>query len=131
MGIPKGGTVDAANDVSQANLTATDPGGAGTTQTAGRTAAIGLYGQFNFIIAGTFVGTVILERSWDGGNTWVTHGTDNWTTLASFTAPVSEVGLEPEQGMLWRLRCTAYTSGTIIARLSQSVDFQLTGGLSR
>jgi hypothetical protein len=77
-----------------------------------------LFRSFNLSIWGTFVGTVALERSFDGGTTWLnctkTDGTAN-----SFTAAASVVCEEPEPGVLYRLNCSAYTSGTINWRLSQ------------
>lgn len=74
-------------------------------------------GAFNMSLWGTFVGTVIPERSFDGGDTFLPL-----TALGSsisFTAPCTEIFEEPEAGVLYRLRCSAYTSGTINYRLSQ------------
>lgn len=73
--------------------------------------------QFNMELRGTFVGTVALERSLDGGSNWV--GLTALGTAFSFTGPCSEIFEEPEVGALYRLNCTAYTSGTINFRLSQ------------
>jgi hypothetical protein len=72
---------------------------------------------FNFSLWGSFVGTVVLERSFDQGMTWLPL-----TALGSaisFTAPCSETFEEPEFGVQYRVHCTAYTSGTINYRLSQ------------
>lgn len=77
-----------------------------------------LYRSFNVSIWGTFVATVALERSFDGGVTWVNCSKADGTAN-SFTAPVSLVCLEPEPGVLYRLNCTAFTSGTVNWRLSQ------------
>lgn len=74
------------------------------------------YGQFNIELRGTFVATVVLERSLDGGSNWVPV-----TTLGSgmsWTAPASETWEENERGALYRLNCT-WTSGTVTYRLSQ------------
>lgn len=66
------------------------------------------------------VGQVTLELSVDGGTTAVicqlNSGADN-----VWTVPVNQVvGNAPnEQGLLYRLRCSAYTSGTIAARISR------------
>ena len=71
---------------------------------------------FNLSLWGTFVGTVRLERSFDG-STWLPI-----TALGSainFTGPVSETFEEAEGGVQYRLNCTAYTSGTVNYRLSQ------------
>jgi len=72
--------------------------------------------SFNMSLWGTFVGTVQLERSFDNGTTWLPI-----TALGSsitFTAPASESFEEPEVGVIYRLNCTAYTSGTVNYRLS-------------
>ena len=66
---------------------------------------------FNVSVWGTFVGTVQLQRSFDGGTTWI--------PTASYTAVDSDIGEEPEDSVLYRFECTAYTSGTINYRLSQ------------
>lgn len=72
--------------------------------------------SFNVSLWGTFVGTVVVERNLDG---------TNWLPLTalgssiSFTGPVSEVFDESETGAQYRLRCSAYTSGTINYRMSQ------------
>jgi len=72
---------------------------------------------FNLSIWGTFVGTVQLERSFDNGVTWLPL-TALGSSLA-FTAPCSETFTECEASVIYRLNCTAYTSGTINYRLSQ------------
>lgn len=73
-------------------------------------------GAFNVTLSGTFVGTVKLQRSFDNGTTW--HDlTAAGTAIAAFTTAVSEVWVEPEAGVNFRLNCTAYTSGTVTYRL--------------
>lgn len=72
---------------------------------------------FNFTVSGTFVGTVRPERSFDDGDTW--HPLTALGSAISFTAPCSEVFEEPENYVLYRANCTAYTSGTIAVRMSQ------------
>lgn len=74
-------------------------------------------GRFNLHLAGIFVATVILERSFDGGVT--AAPCTNLGAGVSFTGPASEILEAPETGVLYRLRCTAYTSGSVQARLSQ------------
>jgi hypothetical protein len=68
----------------------------------------------------TFSATVQLERSFDGGNTWVVCNVGGSGTLAQYTAgtPVSAAFAEPELGVLYRLNCIAYTSGTINYRVT-------------
>ena len=76
-------------------------------------------GKFNVTISGTFSGTVKVERSFDAGANWHVCSRDSAGTEAAFTAPASIVLEEPEAGVLYRLNCTAYTSGTINYRISQ------------
>jgi hypothetical protein len=75
----------------------------------------------------TFDATVQLERSFDGGKTWVicnlgapaqTPVIAQWT--GATVAPVSITFGEPEKNVYYRLNCTAYTSGTINYRISQT-----------
>jgi hypothetical protein len=73
--------------------------------------------QFNVHIYGTFVGTVVLLRSFDGTN-YVPVLRYCSSTAVSYTTPSSEVLPEPEGGAIYRLSCTAYTSGTVNYRLS-------------
>jgi hypothetical protein len=73
---------------------------------------------FNISLWGTFVATVRLERSFDGGTTWLPI-TANGTGLMNFTAACSEQWSDDEVGVQYRLNCTAYTSGTVNYRISQ------------
>jgi hypothetical protein len=73
---------------------------------------------FNVSIWGTFVGTVQLERSFDNGTTWLAL-TQNGSQVYKWTAQASEIADETEAGVLYRLNCTAFTSGPINYRLSQ------------
>lgn len=74
---------------------------------------------FNVSLWGTFAATVALERSFDAGANWlpVTYA-DSPPTALSYTAPVSFVWVDPEAGVIYRLRCT-WTSGTVNYRISQ------------
>lgn len=83
------------------------------------TTAVELFGSFNMDISGTFVGTVQMERSFNGGASFNAVAEDGAGTAAAYTAPVSLTAKEIERGTLYRLRCTAYTSGTANVRLSQ------------
>lgn len=71
---------------------------------------------FNVSLWGTFSATVQLERSFDGA-LWLPITARG--SPISFTAPCTEVFEEPEDGVLYRLTCTAYTSGTVNYRISQ------------
>ena len=91
---------------------------AGTFTATGNGLSVPLYGNFNYTLSGTWVGTVVLERSYDDGVSWVTTSKPDLTP-ASFTAVIDGVGLEPEAGVLYRWRCSVFTSGTIEYRLSR------------
>ena len=69
-----------------------------------------------------FVGTVQIERSFDGASTWLPCNIGNTGTLAAYTAgtPVSLTFGEPEREVYYRLNCLAYTSGIINYRISQT-----------
>lgn len=70
-------------------------------------------GQFNFPLSGTWVGTVHVQRSFDGGTTWM--------DVDSFTANTEQVGDEPEGEVQYRfgVKTGNYTSGTVVGRISQ------------
>ena len=74
--------------------------------------------QFNVAIYGTFVGTIVLEASFDSGSNWVPVLRYCTGTAVSYTTPSNEVLPAPEGGVQYRLRCSAYTSGTANYRLS-------------
>jgi hypothetical protein len=83
---------------------------AGTRQSG----SIELCGAFNLSLWGG-VCTAQLERSFDGGTTFVPVTLPNVATLAAFTASSAGVSFrhaEPEAGVLYRLNCTAFTSAT-------------------
>ncbi|MCA9340720.1 MAG: hypothetical protein KDA17_07430, partial [Candidatus Saccharibacteria bacterium] len=70
--------------------------------------------SFNYSVAGTFVGTVVLEKL-DGASLNVI---DTITTkTAAATGNVTSY-----EGGLYRWRCSAFTSGTIETALSDSID---------
>lgn len=73
---------------------------------------------FNIAVSGTFVGTVVLEKSFDNGTTYIPVNRPGTNTAISYTAPGCEVLYEPETAVNYRWRCSAYTSGTITTRLS-------------
>ena len=76
--------------------------------------------SFNVELRGNGVATIQLERSFDGTN-WAPL-TASGTQLERFTmtgsSSYSETWEEEEAGALYRLNCTAYTSGTVNYRLS-------------
>ncbi|MDO9334843.1 MAG: hypothetical protein Q7T61_00440 [Caulobacter sp.] len=75
-------------------------------------------GRFNISIWGTFTGTVEVQRSFDAGSTWIPVASPDLGQL-ELTVPVSLSAEETEQGVRYRLACTAYTSGTINYRMSR------------
>ena len=81
----------------------------------------------------TFSATVQVERSFDGGSTWVVCNSGGGGSLAQFTAgtPVSLSFGEPEKGMLYRVNCITYTSGTINYRISSSGAAAMSLGLNQ
>lgn len=72
-----------------------------------------LSGNFNLSLSGTWVAIVTVQRSFDGGVTWL--------DAATFTANGEYVGNEPEANVQYRVcvKTGEYTSGTVIGRLSQ------------
>lgn len=76
----------------------------------GTTASTQISGSFDLSLTGFGVATVVLERSIDGGVTW--------GTVESFTADAQKTGLV-SGGSIFRMNCTAYTSGTIRYRVSR------------
>jgi hypothetical protein len=75
-------------------------------------------GIFNVSVWGTFVATVTIERSFDAGTTWLNCSKGDGTAN-SFTAGFTITCQEPEAGVHYRVRTTAYTSGTVNWRFSQ------------
>jgi hypothetical protein len=75
------------------------------------TTAVRLEGYFNVSISGTFIATVVAQRSIDN----VT-----WLDADSWTAPSEEYGFEPEL-MYWRIgvKTGGYTSGTAVLRIGR------------
>lgn len=118
------GSSDAADAVVSGAFTAT-----------GVSAVFLPWGTFNLLIYGSggpngaWAGTVQLERSFDGGTTWIicgdASGANGQAVYNTNNVDVSRLVGEPEQGVAYRLHCTAYTSGTINYRLSQSAGAQL------
>lgn len=72
----------------------------------------------NISIWGTFVASLQLKRSFDGGTTLLPL-TAAGTTLYAWSSPISESFEDDEAGVQYYLVCTAYTSGTVNYRISQ------------
>lgn len=71
----------------------------------------------NLTLSGDFVGTVRLERSFDGGQTWTAITAAG--QVIEFTNPISEELDELEAGVLYRVRLVTLTSGTLTWRFSR------------
>lgn len=84
----------------------------------GQSASQVVKGYYNFSLWGTFSATARLERSFDGGTTWIPVSLDALGDYVSYTQPVSVTGFECENGVLYRVNDTAYVSGTVNYRLS-------------
>ncbi len=85
------------------------------TGTGNSDGGIARTGLFNLSITGTFVATVQLQRSFDGGLTF--------PSVEEFTAPTEKTG-EAAAGIgdvsvIYRVSVTNFTSGTIGFRLHQ------------
>lgn len=65
-------------------------------------------------------GSVTLDASIDNGQNWAPVSLDAYGTPATFTASVRRWFWEPEDGVLYRLRCTAQSGGAILYALTQS-----------
>jgi hypothetical protein len=79
----------------------------------------GMYGWFGIAIWGTFSATIAVNKSFDGGATFIPVTYPQTSVIVSLTAPISVVLFEPERGVLYQLSCT-YVSGTVNYRLSAS-----------
>lgn len=85
------------------------------------------YGYFNVSVWGTFSATTIVNRSFDGGTTWIPVNFPMSPTLVSFTGAGSVTLFEPERGVLYQLSCT-YVSGTVDYRMSMNGGMAQTEG---
>lgn len=75
-------------------------------------------GVFNVAITGTFSATLQLERSFDGGTTWVPLSGSVVGTTVTFTAPTTFQLQEPERAVFYRVNCTVFVSGPANVRIS-------------
>lgn len=77
-------------------------------------------GWFNVAVFGTFTtATVVLERTFDGGTTWL-QAYDEAGAAITFTAAGAKRVRELEAGVYYRLRCSVYTTVTsLLGRMSQ------------
>lgn len=91
----------------------------GSFSGTGQSSSVLIKGRANLTMGGS--ATVKVEKSYDSGTTWFDVSADSLGTLASYVMSAAEVSVvidEPEDGILYRLNCTAYTSATTY-RISQ------------
>ena len=100
-----------------ADVDSADVAEEGTLNAAGVGDWVALRGEANLVLSGNFVGEVILEASFDGGQT--AHPCTANGSVVVFTAPAHELIFQPERGVLIRVRLRARTSGTLTWRLSR------------
>lgn len=123
--VPAGATVASIGTLNLSGLNTLQLGGLSTAQVAGISAVTDPSAIFIGLGVGA-VGTVQLEKSFDGGSSWLaasipnTDGTPAIYVFGSggLTNSVSFTVSEPELYVAYRLNCTAYTSGTFTYRLS-------------
>jgi hypothetical protein len=132
MGVPLGGSTDFANPKVTGTITASALVSQGIAVSTGSSAASPFFGAFNLAMWGTFSGTVLLEKSYDAGTTWITVAQDAAGTAASYTLAWTAQSInltlcEVEPQVAWRLRCSAFTSGTLNYRISQGGGVFFTG----
>ena len=88
------------------------------------------WGAFNVAIWGTFVATLQVEKSYDGGTTWIPLFNFFTGAAVAFTAPGSlQIG-ECERGVTYRMHCTQYVSGTANYRFSTNGLMAMSSGVS-
>jgi len=90
----------------------------GTFAGTGNSTTAQFIGQFNVSLWGTFTATVIIERSFDGGVTFLPLPTDTIGTQNAYTAPVTLTVNEPEPGAIYRLRCSSFGAGPVNYRMA-------------
>lgn len=121
MGKQNASGTEVANRVVSGQFTATGrSGNANTGINGGQTGQPPIFKDiFNIAIWGTFVATLQLEKSFDGGTTWLPVSKDSSGSVATYTSAVNLGIYEPEKDVLYSWNCTAYTSGTVNYRISQ------------
>ena len=87
-----------------------------TSTASGNALAVQHGRQFTYAITGTFVATLKLEKSYTAGSSW--EIVNSFTSTGTGSVEVQH----PAQGTtLYRFRCSAYTSGTATAAMTEVV----------
>jgi hypothetical protein len=121
--VPAGTTIGV---LAGTNVTLALPPGATDAQILGGADAAASFGNV------PYVGSVQLERSFDGGSTFIVCGVGGSGQQAIYAGgtAVSIVVTEPERGVLYRLNCTAYTAAVPINyRMSASGQAAMAWGV--
>ncbi len=114
MGLNAVGGMDFAPSVASGTITGT------ASSTGSNTSFIPMRGVFNAVLSGTWAGaTMQLQKSFDGGATFVPATVDATGTSASYTTNVAIVVYEPESVVYYRWQpVIALSSGTVAWRIS-------------
>jgi len=107
LGAGQHATYDAEGQVARGTFTGTGSG----------TGAARL-GTFAVAVWGVFVATLCLEASFDGGTVWIPVVDEDGLT-AKLTAPGQIVYTQGEAAVLFRVTCSAFTSGTVNWQIGQ------------
>lgn len=95
----------------------------GTFAATGQSVSVPVFGVFTISVWGTpingngtpgaFTGTVQVERSVDGGTTFLPASTDGTGSIAKYSASTVVQGTEYLADAVYRFNCINYTSGAI------------------
>ena len=140
--VPAGATIASTTTFNVGTITTVQIGGLSTIQIGGLTAGSDVAAMFVGPCVGgasnyAAVATIALEKSYDGGTTWITCGIGGGGTPATYqfggssglTDAVSFIFAEPEVNVAYRLNCRQWTSGVIKFRLSASGLSALSWGI--
>ena len=95
----------------------------GTFTGTGVSEGVPIQGHANVLIGGSFVATIQVQKSFDGGDNWFIVSRDSAGALAEYTSPgFNGTIIEPESQILYRLECTAFTSGSVVFRISRNAS---------
>lgn len=75
--------------------------------------------KFTYAVSGTFVATVVLEKSETAGQSWATVVN---TATAADSGTLTAEGKTKKAHVLYRYRCSAYTSGTAVCALADATQ---------
>lgn len=113
MGMRSAGAPDTASLIVTGNFSA-----------VGTSTPTVIRGEFNFSVWGTWAGQVQLERSFDGGTTWILCRNPDGSSVSFISSPATGASLsvfwrEIEPDVLYRVNAVSFTSGAVNYRISQ------------